>query len=490
MHLSLKQIHKTFPGVRALQGIDFEVLPGEIHALCGENGAGKSTLMNILAGNIQPDGGKITINGEALVIGSPRESFQLGIATVHQHLSLTDTLSVAENIYANTQPVNRWGIIQYRELFRRTRLLLEQVGLDHIEPRTLVATLSAAERQMIEIAKALSRHPSVLILDEPTASLTERESTRLFSILKNLKQDNISIIYISHRLHEIFLLADRITILKDGQYQGTFAKEHLSKEDLIRKMVGRDVEKIKASVSIKSEIALSVQSITGKGFNDITFNLYKGEILGLSGLVGAGRTEIARAIFAADKIITGKISIGDTALHLTHPADAITHRIAYVPEERKKLGLFPEMTVEENVVVAASNKVVRRGFFSATRSRDFANAMKEKLRIAAPDVKTKAGRLSGGNQQKVLLAKWLLTDPDILIVDEPTHGIDVGARFEIYTILQSLAASGKSILMISSDLPELLAICDRIIVIKEGTIAGEFRGTEATEEKIMALATN
>ena len=490
MHLSLKQIHKSFPGVRALRGVDLEVLPGEVHALCGENGAGKSTLMNILAGNMQPDGGKITINGEVLVIGSPRESFQLGIATVHQHLSLTDTLSVAENVYANTQPVNRCGIIQYGELFRRTRVLLEQLGVEHIDPRTVVATLSAAERQMIEIAKALSKHPSVLILDEPTASLTERETRKLFSILNDLKSDNISIIYISHRLDEIFLLADRITVLKDGQYQGTFAKEQLSKEELIRKMVGRDIEQVKTSVSTKEEIALSVQSLTGRGFNNITFNLYKGEILGLSGLVGAGRTEIARAIFGADKIISGAISVSDKIVDVTHPADAIRHRIAYVPEERKKLGLFPEMTIEENIVVSASKKVVTGGFYDATTSRSFANAMKEKLRIAAPDVTTKAGRLSGGNQQKVLLAKWLLTDPDILIVDEPTHGIDVGARFEIYTILQSLAASGKSILMISSDLPELLGICDRIIVIKEGTIAGEFPSTEATEEKIMALATN
>jgi ABC-type sugar transport system ATPase subunit len=490
MHLSLEQIHKTFPGVKALQGVDLEILPGEIHALCGENGAGKSTLMNILAGNVPADGGKITINGEALVIGSPRESFQIGIATVHQHLSLTDTLSVAENIYANTQPVNRWGLIQYGELFRQTRLLLEQLGLDHIDPRRLAGTLSAAERQMIEIAKALSKHPSVLILDEPTASLTERETTILFSILKNLKQHNISIIYISHRLDEIFLLADRITVLKDGQSQGTFPKEHLSKEELIRKMVGRDVEKVKTSVSRKKEVALSVQSLTGKGFTNITFKLNKGEILGLSGLVGAGRTEIARAIFGADKIISGTINADDRVLDGTHPADAIHHRIAYVPEERKKLGLFQEMTIEENIIVAASKKVAMRGFFDAAKSTNFAKAMTEKLRIAAPDVKTKAGRLSGGNQQKVLLAKWLLTDPDILIVDEPTHGIDVGARFEIYTILQSLAASGKSILMISSDLPELLSICDRIIVIKEGAVAGEFQAAEATEEKIMALATN
>ena len=490
MRLSLTQIHKTFPGVRALQNVDLEVLPGEIHALCGENGAGKSTLMNILAGNIQPDSGKIRINGEEVVIETPRKSFQLGIATVHQHLSLTETLSVAENIYANTQPVNRWGIIQHHELFRKTNELLGQLHLNHMDPRTIVGSLSAAEKQMIEIAKALSKHPSLLILDEPTASLTERETSRLFSILNNLKHANISIIYISHRLDEIFLLADRISILKDGQFQGTFVKEELSKEQLIRKMVGRDVEKIKTSVSTKEEVALSVKALTGKGFSNITFNLYKGEILGLAGLVGAGRTELARAIFGADKTISGAISTDKMTLKVKHPADAINQGIAYVPEERKRLGLFAEMTIEENIVVASSKKVASRGFFDAARSRNFADVLKEKLRIAAPDVTTKAGRLSGGNQQKVLLAKWLLTDPEILIVDEPTHGIDVGARFEIYTILQSLAASEKSILIISSDLPELLGICDRIIVIKGGAIAGEFSGMEATEEKIMALATN
>ena len=490
MHLVIENISKSFPGVQALTTVGFDVTGGEIHALCGENGAGKSTLMHILGGHVNADEGNILIDGKETSIDSPQKAFDLGISTVHQHLSLVESLSVAENIYANTQPVTTWGLIRYRELFTRTETLLVSLDLINIDPRTIVSTLSPPEKQMIEIAKALARDPEILILDEPTASLTDRETRKLFSILNNLRSKKVAIIYISHRLDEIFLLADRITVLKDGKSQGTFPKEGIGRDELIRKMVGRDIAQSKTASFATGEIALHVRGFTGKNFHDITFALHKGEILGMAGLVGAGRTEIARAIFAADKSTSGVLTIGDVSPALDHPADAVANGIAYVPQDRKNLGIFPELSVENNIVVSAPEKTNKHGLFHATLSREVCTSLKEKLRIATPDIDTHVRRLSGGNQQKVLLARWLLTDPDILIVDEPTHGIDVGAKFQIYSILQSLAAAGKSILMISSDLPELLGICDRILVIKNGAIAGNLARSEASEEKIMALAAN
>jgi len=490
MHLVVENISKSFPGVQALKAVDFDVIGGEIHALCGENGAGKSTLMHILGGNVNADEGKILLDGVKTSIDSPRKAFHLGISTVHQHLSLVELLTVAENIYANSPPVDKWGFIRYRELFHRTRKLLVSLGLENIDPRTVVSTLSPPEKQMIEIAKAMARDPAVLILDEPTASLTDRETTKLFSLLNSLRLKKIAIIYISHRLNEIFLLADRITVLKDGTSQGTFPKDNLSREELIRKMVGRDIRQAKTESSATTGIAMGVRGLEGKNFRDITFELHKGEILGMAGLVGAGRSEIARAIFAADKATSGEVRIGNVRLDLRHPADAVANGIAYVPEERKNLGIFPELSVEKNIIVAAPKKTNKYGLFNATTSRLVCNSLSAKLRISTPDIDTNVGRLSGGNQQKVLLARWLLTDPDILIVDEPTHGIDVGAKFQIYTILQALAAAGKGILMISSELPELLGICDRILVVKNGAIAGNVSRSEASEEKIIALAAN
>ena len=489
-HLKLNKISKAFPGVKALQGVDLDIQPGEIHALAGENGAGKSTLMNCLAGNLQPDEGTILINDKAVSIKNPQEAFSLGISIVYQHLSLTDNLSVAENIFANQLPANNWGLIQYDKLYQQTELFLKQLNLEKINARTLVSRLSPAEKQLVEIAKALSRKPSVLILDEPTASLTDRETQTLFAILKKLKNEGVSIIYISHRLEEIFQLADKISILKDGKYQGTFNRKDLTKDELIRRMVGRDIQLLRTESYCQEDVLLSVDKLTGNRFHDITFQLHRGEILGLAGLVGAGRTEIARALFGADEVISGEVRLLNKMLSAKHPADSISKGIAYVPEERKTLGLFQEMSVQDNMIAGKLENARNGKFYDSTKARRLASDLTTRLRIATPGVQQKVINLSGGNQQKVVLAKWLLTKPDLLIVDEPTHGIDIGARFEIYDILKTLASEGKGILMISSDLPELLGICDRILVIRQGMVAGELSRNEVTEEKILALASS
>jgi ribose transport system ATP-binding protein len=490
IRLQLENISKTFPGVQALDNIHLALNVGEIHALCGENGAGKSTMINILAGNLQPDSGTISISGVEENISKPKEAFAFGIAIVYQHLSLIDNLSVAENIYANQQPANKWGIIQFNELHKKTKSLLQQLHLDEIDPKTMVARLSPAEKQMVEIAKALSKNPSIFILDEPTASLTDKETRTLFTILKTLKDQGVSIIYVSHRLEEIFQLADRITILKDGKYQGTFPTPDITHEQLINRMVGREIAALKKESHVREEVLLDVTGLSGKRFSNVSFQLKAGEIVGIAGLVGAGRTELARAIFGADEVISGRVVLKNKEFKPSDPSNSISHGLVYVPEERKSLGLFQEMTVKDNIISGKLKNAVEGNLYSHALANSLAEKAKDKLKIVTPNVEQKVVNLSGGNQQKVVLAKWLLTNPDILIVDEPTHGIDVGAKFEIYGILKGLAAEGKGIIMISSDLPELLGISDRILIMKRGNIAGTLSRSEATEEKIMSLASN
>lgn len=490
IELTLNGITKHFPGVKALQNVELTVLPGEIHALCGENGAGKSTLMNVLSGNLQPDSGTIALNGREVIIKDPKTAFSLGISIVHQHLSLVNSLSVAENIFANKQPTNALGFILFRRLYDQTETLLKELGMHDIDPRTPVGYLSPATKQMIEIAKALASKPSVLILDEPTASLSEKETSTVFKILQDMKRSGTAVIYITHRLEEVYLLADKISVLKDGKYQGTFSKEALPKNELIRLMVGRDMLATERQSSLQREVLLAVKNLSGRRFHDVSFDLHRGEILGLAGLVGAGRTDIARAIFGIDNIFSGRISLNDKVTDFRHPAKAIAEGVAYVPEERKDLGLFQEMSIVDNVISANLKKAISGGLYDQAKAKQLASASKNELRVTARDIHQKVATLSGGNQQKVVLAKWLLTEPEVLIVDEPTHGIDVGAKFEIYEIMRSLAARGKGILVISSELPELLGLCDRILVIKKGIVAGEFDSANATEEKIMAMATD
>ena len=487
--VQLQHITKVFPGVKALSDVSIDIKEGEIHALCGENGAGKSTLMNILAGNLKPDAGVIQINSELVTFGSPEAALEQHIAVVYQHLSLINSLSVAENIFANQQPVNRWGLIQFDLLYKNTSALLRQLDLEDIHPGRLVEKLSPAERQMIEIAKALSRKPFVFILDEPTASLTSKETRKLFDILRNMRADGISIIYISHRLEEIFELADRVSILKDGKFQGTFETAELTRNQLISKMVGRELSSMKISTSKTDEILLNVQNISGKKFSNVSFHLFKGEIVGLAGLVGAGRSEVARALFGADPIYSGRVLFHNQQMNTKHPAEAIRSGIAYITEDRKTEGLFPDMTVAENIVAAGMPTIMPSGIYQQSLAKRHADKAKDALRIAAVNTEQRVGNLSGGNQQKVMLAKWLTTDPEVLIIDEPTHGIDVGAKDQIYEIITSLVKKGKGILMISSELPELIGLCDRIIVIKNGMTAGELSGAAITEENILQLAT-
>ncbi|HEX6224459.1 MAG TPA: sugar ABC transporter ATP-binding protein [Chryseolinea sp.] len=487
--LHLQNITKRFPGVKALDDVTISIAGGEIHCICGENGAGKSTLMSILSGSLQPDAGNIIIDDAPAKLDNPQAAFDKGISIVYQHLSLFDSLSVAENIYANQHPVGKFGVIQFDDLFKRTKDLLQRLGLETISPTTLVSKLSPAQKQMVEIAKALAKQPSVFILDEPTASLTHTETEILFKILRTQRDKGVAIIYISHRLEEIFLLADRISILKDGKHQGTFPAAALTRDLLIRKMVGRDLKTVRTNATRKDEVLLELRNVTGYRFANISFRLFRGEILGIAGLVGAGRTEVAKAIFGAGKIVSGEIVLRGVNFDPRHPANAIIAGIAYVSEDRKTSGLFPEMSLQDNVVAAGIDSIMPNGIYDVARAREMAAASKEKLRISAQSLLQPVGKLSGGNQQKVMLAKWLLTEPDILIVDEPTHGVDIGAKYEIYEILKSLASEGKGVLMISSELPELIGLCDRILVMKRGIIAGELSGEDKTEEKIMTLAT-
>jgi ABC-type sugar transport system ATPase subunit len=489
--LRLDAISKTFPGVKALDKVDLLVERSQILSICGENGAGKSTMMNIIAGNIQPDEGRIYLNDQPVVIRTPQSAFDQGIAVVYQHLSLVENLSVAENIYANRQPISKLGLIRFDELHVRSQNLLKELGMEDIDPSTLVSRLSQPKKQLVEIAKALSRDPSILVLDEPTTSITVRETRTLFDILLRLKQQGVSILYISHRLDEIFRISDRVKVLKDGRSQGTFNASDITKDQLITKMVGREIKTLKTGSTSRSEILMEVKDLTGDWFRNISFRLHRGEILGMAGLIGAGRTEIARAIFGADKVRSGSVLLnGQLISPLDHPEAAIRNGIAYVPEERKTLGLFQEMSITDNIIAGDLRNARSKNGYSDAKAKRLANDLKEKLKIIAPDVQQKVINLSGGNQQKVVLAKWLLTHPQVLIVDEPTHGIDVGAKYEIYELIKTMAAEGKAILIISSDLPELIGLCDRILVIREGSIAGEVTGVEASEQTIMTLAAN
>ncbi|UFH53700.1 sugar ABC transporter ATP-binding protein [Spirosoma sp. KNUC1025] len=485
--LQLLGLSKQFPGVKALDNVSLSIHAGEIHALCGENGAGKSTLMNILTGNLQPDTGQILLNQQPIQISGPAQATELGIAIVYQQLSLIDGLTVAENIFANRQPRTSLGLIQYKALYQQTQQLLNQLALTDLHPQTRVADLSPGQKQMVEIAKALSQNPDILLLDEPTASLTGRETDILFSLLRQLKAQGKAIVYISHRLAEIFALADVVSVLKDGRYQATERVSNVTYDWLIGRMVGREITMDKSASVATKDVLLQVENLSGERFQHISFHLHRGEILGLAGLVGAGRTEIARAIFGIDAHSSGTIRLKGQTVQIKHPADAVQLGIGYLPEERKRLGLFMEQSVAQNIVTACPP--AKGLWFDAGKVKTVSESFREQLGIRTPSVQERVGNLSGGNQQKTMLARWLLANPDVLIVDEPTHGIDIGGKAEIYALLRQLAAQGKGIILISSELPELLALSDRILVIREGELAGELNGANATEKEIMTLAT-
>ena len=483
MKLGLKNISKSFEVVKALQDVSLEFHEAEVHAICGENGAGKSTLMNILTGNIQPDAGDILLDNQKVIIQNNQHARSLGINIVYQERSLTDGLSVAENIFP-LPPIKSFGRINFVQLHQQTNLLLQQLEIREFSPETMVAKLSPAQKTLVEIAKALATNPAILLLDEPTASLTDKETKILFSVIRTLKQRGVTVLYISHRMAEIKLIADRVSVLKDGKYQDTLSTNNCTTEDIIHLMVGRDLQQVDVVTHATEEVVLSVKNLCGKGFNDISFDLKKGEILGLGGLVGAGRTELAMAIFGAIPADSGAILKDGKSINNKHPKQAIANGIAYLPEDRKTLGVFLQKSIAENIVSA---QLYGKRYHVKTNNQKAAEYSKT-LNIRGASVQQLMSKLSGGNQQKVVLAKWLNTQPDVLIVDEPTHGIDIGAKLEIYKILKQLTATGKSILLISSEMEELLLLSDRIALMREGKLKGILNKMETSENEIIKLA--
>ena len=488
--LEMRGITKQFPGVLALDNVQFEVERGEVHALVGENGAGKSTLLKILAGAITMDKGEIILNGKPVRFHSPLDAIQAGIAVIYQEFNLVPYLSAGENIFLGREPRKFNGFVDFRKLHSEAQKILDRIGAN-FSSRTLVSQLSVAQQQMTEIAKALSQNAQIIAMDEPTSALTEREVEHLFDIIRSLKSEGVAIIFVSHRLEEIFQIADRITVLRDGKYVGTKRIEETNRDEVITMMVGREIkEKIPKRPAKIGEEILRVEGLTREGvFRDISFTLHKGEVLGLAGLVGAGRTEIARAIFGADPIDRGKIYLEGKEVRIRSPQDAIRLGIGLLTEDRKRYGLVLPMTVRENTTLANLMEVAMRGFINFAKEREVARKFVEDLDIATPSIEQIARNLSGGTQQKLVLAKWLFTKSKVLIFDEPTRGIDVGAKVEIYELMNQLAERGVGIIMISSELPEILGMSDRILVIHEGRIAGELKREEATQEKIMHLAT-
>ena len=488
------QISKAFSGVRVLESVDLELRAGEVHALVGENGAGKSTLLKILAGVHQPDDGRITLDGAELRIPSPHAAARLGIALIHQEPQLFGDLSVAENVFlGHDLPRSRLGTIHWREMRRRTAETLASLGVN-LDPRARVRGLSIADQQMVELAAALSQRARVLLMDEPTAALTPREVERLFEIMRRLRAEGRTIAFISHRLGEVFQISDRITVLRDGRLISCGPASQTTNDRVIREMVGRPLEALyERPASSHRESAqpplLEVTGLSGSRFLDISFAVRPGEIVGLAGLVGAGRTDLARAIFGITTPDAGQIRIDGRATAIGSPRDAIAAGIAYLPEDRQQHGLFPPMSIASNTTAATLRAVAPAGLISNRRERQSAAGWAQRLQTRLRSLAQPARELSGGNQQKVVLAKWLSSAPRVLILDEPTRGIDVGAKAQVHRLVAELAAQGKAILMISSDLPEVLAMSDRLLVMREGRLAGEFARGEATQEAVMRAAT-
>ncbi|KPV51579.1 D-ribose transporter ATP-binding protein [Kouleothrix aurantiaca] len=489
----MEDIDKRFPGVHALDHCRFDLRAGEVHALCGENGAGKSTLMKILSGIYPKDAGRISYKGQEVEISSPKAAQELGISIIHQELNLMPHLTLAQNIFIGREP--RTGVrfwLDEPALNQQTAELFERMHLN-LDPRTKVSDLTVAKQQMVEIAKALSYNSEVLIMDEPTAALTDAEIEDLFRIIRQLRDRGVGIVYISHRMDEIKQITDRITVMRDSRYVDTVNTADTTIDRIISMMVGRTIFEDRPALPEDQgqAVVLEVKDLNrGKVLKDINFSLKRGEILGFAGLMGAGRTEVARAVFGADPIDSGEIYVHGKKAHIHNPSDAVRHGIGYLSEDRKRYGLALGMDVETNVVLASMRKFLSAlGIVNAQRTRSTAETQVQNLAIKTPGIQQKVKNLSGGNQQKVIIGKWLTANTDILIFDEPTRGIDIGAKNEIYKLLNELVQQGKSIIMISSELPEVLRMSHRVIVMCEGRITGNLPIREATQEKIMTYAT-
>lgn len=489
--LEMKDVVKRFPGVVAVKGGQLALKAGEVHCLLGENGAGKSTMMKILAGAQPMDEGTILLDGEPVHLHSPHHAQQLGIAMIYQEFNLSPFLSVAENIYLGREPrIAKTPFIHWGKMYADAREVLARINV-RIDVKRPVNELSVAQQQMVEIAKALSFNSKIIVMDEPSATLTDHELEALFRLVKDLKTQGIGIVYISHRLEEIFAIGDRITVMRDGEYVGTHPVADVNRERIIQMMVGRELkdEFPKEFFPLGAE-RLRIDGLTRNGvFRDVSFSLRSGEIVGLTGLVGAGRTEVARAIFGADRIDGGAIALDGKTVTVKSPQDAIRQGIGLLTEDRKNQGLVLGMSVRENTTLANLKKLTFGPFVSRSKEKAVTKSYVDELRIKTPHIEQSAQNLSGGNQQKVVLAKWLFTESNILIFDEPTRGIDVGAKVEIYKLMNELVRKGVCILMISSELPEVLGMCDRVLVMHEGRIAGELAIQEASQEAIMRLAT-
>ncbi len=490
--LAVRGLGKRFGGIQALEGVDLEVLSGEVHALVGENGAGKSTLINLLAGTLQPDAGQILVGGRPVRFRHARDAAAAGVAAVYQELSVIDSLSVAENLLPNRQPVNRWHFIRGTELRRQAEQILASFGVG-LSPDTLVGQLALAERQVVEILKCLAAQPKVLLLDEPTSSLTQREKEALFGLIRHLRALGKGVVYISHHLPEVLALADRMTVLRDGRRVTTCARAEVTEAALARLMVGRELHSVfgkRGGAERGGRPRLQAAGLTRPGaFGPVSLEVWPGEIVGLAGLVGAGRTALGRALFGAEPALEGEIRLDGVSVNPRTPREAIELGIAYVTEDRKGQGLFLDQSIAHNLAAPGLGRFCGRwGFVRDGQMEQHARACRERSRIVAPDVHQTIGRLSGGNQQKVLLAAWIGLGPRLLIADEPTRGVDIGARSEIYGQLRGLAKEGAAVLLISSDLPEILGLADRVLVMRAGRLVARLTGAEATEQRIIAAA--
>lgn len=492
--LEMKHITKTFPGVKALDDVTFRLRPGTVHALMGENGAGKSTLMKCLFGIYHRDGGKIIFNGKEVDFKDSKESIDAGISMIHQELQPIRMMTIAENVFLGNYPLGKLNLVNHTKMNEDTKALLDEVGL-YIEPTTLLNDLTVSQMQSVEIAKAISHQAKVVIMDEPTSSLTTSEVEKLFEIIEKLKAKNIGIIYISHKMDEILRISDDITVMRDGQYVGTWPAKEMTTAKIIQAMVGRELTSLfpEKTNQISDEIVLELKGLSSPNplsFKNASFTLRKGEVLGIGGLVGAQRTELMEALYGMRVLKEGKILIKGKEVSIKRPADAIKNRIALVTEDRRYNGIFGVLSITDNASVAALKEYVgRMGLLDNRKINQVVEGNVDRLRVKTPNNKTRIESLSGGNQQKVILARWLANNPDILILDEPTRGIDVGAKYEIYQIINDLAAEGKSIIMITSEMSELLGVSDRIMVMCEGRVAGFLDRDGATQESVMTLAT-
>jgi rhamnose transport system ATP-binding protein len=488
--LELKNISKRFGGVEVLHGVSFGLRPGEVHALLGENGAGKSTLIKVITGIHQPDGGEIFLNDKLVHFDNPLQARVAGIAAIYQELSLCPDLNVAENIFLGRQPTTFGGRIDWRKLYDEAGRLLNSLGV-HLDLKTKARNLSIAQMQSVEIARAFSLNARILIMDEPTSSLTLNEVAELFGLVRRLRSEGTAIIFISHRLEELFEVADRVTVLRDGSYVETRQVKDVTRDELVRLMVGRTISNLFPKQEVEpGEVALKVDHLSCAGiFEDISFEIHKGEILGMAGLVGAGRTDVAHTIFGVVPPTGGTIEVEGRQVEISTPQQAINLGLAYVPEDRQLHGLIPAMDITSNISLPILQKYTRRGWLMDKVEQEAAFTAAQQMEVRANSIWQLARTLSGGNQQKVVLAKWLSTKPRILILDEPTRGIDVGTKAAVHALMSKLAAEGLAILMISSELPEVLGMSDRILVMHEGHMTALFSRAEATQEKIIDAAT-